>query len=124
MDIKNESTILYEKELLEAIKRFKWMQWRHIDYNALSFSRATAYNHGLYELDTIKGAFAENRSTAVNYLLQKWISSNNPTLQIAAMRIVADEEDRQRLNQQYIDHTTKNKEIKFPEWFDAKNEGE
>ena len=103
----------YENELIAAIKKYKWMQWAHIDWEALSFKRATAYNHKIEQLDTIKNAFEYNRSKAVNYLLQKWINSDNSTLQIAAMRICADEETRQKLNQQYIDHTSKGEAIKI-----------
>ena len=101
----------YEKELNAAITKHKWMRWSHIDWDALSFSRRTAYDYGLHELHTIKGAFEDNRSKGTNYLLQKWMKSDNPTLQIAAMRIIAEEEDRQRLNQQYIDHTTQGEKI-------------
>ena len=63
------------------------------------------------KLDTIKGKLEENRQSVVNYLLQKWIKSDNATLQIAAMRIVAEEEDRQRLNQQYMDLSSKGEKI-------------
>lgn len=90
----------YEAEMIDTIKKLKWMRWSHIDWDALSFKKSTAYNYQLEGLETIKEAFAENRSRATNYLLQKWIASDNPTLQIAAMRIVADDEDRARLNMQ------------------------
>jgi ABC-type iron transport system FetAB ATPase subunit len=93
----------YEKLMIEAIQKYKWNRWSHIDWDVLGFSRPTAYNHELDKLDTIKGAFEQNRSKNVNYLLQNWINSDNATLQIAAMRIVADPEDRQRLNQNYIE---------------------
>lgn len=96
----------YEAELNAAIVKHKWMRWSHIDWEALSFSRRTAYEHDLHESHTIKSSFEDNRSKGTNYLLQKWMNSDNATLQIAAMRIIADEEDRQRLNQQYVDHTT------------------
>jgi hypothetical protein len=100
-----------EAQLLKVIIQKKWMRWSHIDWNVVGFSRQTAYVYELDKSDTIKNQLAENRSKAVDYLLQKWIASDNATLQIAAMRIVAEEEDRQRLNQQYIDHTSKNEKI-------------
>jgi len=105
----------YEKQLIAAIKKWKWMRWSHIDWDVLDFSRATAYNHDLDKLDTIKETFEHNRSKGVNYLLQKWINSDNATLQIAAMRIIADDSDRQKLNQQYIDHTSKGESINKPD---------
>jgi hypothetical protein len=104
----------YESEMIAAIKRHKWMRWAHIDWDSLDFARRTAYEYNLHESHTIKAAFEQNRNKAVNYLMQKWIASDNPTLQIAAMRIVADEDDRQRLNQHYIDHTTKGDKIAQP----------
>lgn len=108
----------YEKELIEAIQKHNWMRWSHIDWNALSFSQRTAYTYELQESQTIKETFEQNRSRGVNYLLQKWMNSDNATLQIAAMRIIADDEDRQRLNQQYVDHTSKGGEIIKPSWFE------
>ena len=106
-----EKQVEKEKQLLNVIIQKKWMRWSHINWDAVGFSRQTAYVYELDKSDTIKDQLAENRNKAVDYLLQKWIASDNATLQIAAMRIVAEEEDRQRLNQQYIDHTSKNEKI-------------
>ena len=96
----------YEKELLKIIKERKIMFFSHA-FAYTSFSAATAYNHGLEKLDTIKEALAKNRASGVTYMLNKWISSDNATLQIAAMRIISDEELRRSLNQQYIEQTIK-----------------
>ncbi len=109
----------YENEMCASIKKHNWMRWAHIDWGALSYSRRTAYEHGLHESHAIRSIFEDNRSAGVNYLLQKWIKSDNATLQIAAMRIMAEEEDRQRLNQQYVDHTSQGDKLnitfKMPE---------
>jgi hypothetical protein len=109
----NDKQNQYEAELIKSIESYRWMRWAHITWSSLSFSRATAYNHDLDKLDTIKNAFEENRNKGVNYLLQKWISSENATLQIAAMRIIAEEEDRKRLNQAYVDHTSRSEKLIF-----------
>jgi len=93
----------HEFEFINSILKHKWMRWSHIDWTALSFSRKTAYNYNLHELHTVKEAFEQNRSKATNYLLQKWIQSDNATLQIAAFKIVADSDDHKRLNQTYVD---------------------
>ena len=37
-------------------------------------------------------------------MLNKWIESDNPTLQVAAMRLLSDTDEHRRLNQSYIDH--------------------
>lgn len=96
----------YEKELLEAIKRHKLMRFDHAFGGFVSFSRRTAYEYNLHELHEIKEALFQNRSKGVNYLLQKWIQSDNATLQVAAMRLICESEDHQRLNQQYTDITS------------------
>jgi hypothetical protein len=105
MDLKKQSK--YEDELLKFISKNKIMSWSHIIWGSLSFSKRTAYNFELHNLQTIKDAFEINRSAGMNYLLQKWIVSDNATLQIAAMRIIADTETHQKLNQSYVDHTSK-----------------
>lgn len=96
----------YEKELLKIIEERKIMFFSHA-FAYTSFSLATAYNHNLEKLDTIKDALAKNRASGVTYMLNKWIGSDNATLQIAAMKIIADEELRRSLNQQYIEQTIK-----------------
>lgn len=109
----------HEEEMIKAIQKYKWARWAHIEWNLLSFKRATAYNHDLDKLDTIKDAFQVNRSEATNYMLQKWIKSDNATLQIAAFKIVASDEDHRRLNQSFIEQKTT--EVKLPEWFDVES---
>ena len=96
----------YEKELLEIIEDRRIMFFSHA-FAYTSFSLATAYNHGLEKLETIKNALAKNRASGVTYMLNKWIGSDNATLQIAAMKIIADEELRRSLNQQYLEQTIK-----------------
>lgn len=101
----------YETELIQAIKKYKWMRWSHIDWQVLSFKRGIVYDYDLRESQEVNQAFEQNRNRGVNYLLQRWIQSDNATLQIAAMRMIAQEEDRQRLSQQYVDHTTKGNQV-------------
>lgn len=101
----------HEKAILKVIKDRKLMRFDHIFGHFVGCSRATAYNHGLDKLDSIKEALQQNRSKGVDYLLQKWIAGDNATLQIAAMRLICTKEEHQLLNQQYIDHTTKGEQI-------------
>jgi len=44
-------------------------------------------------------------------MLAKWVKSENPTLQIAAMRLLSDNDERQALNQQYIEHKIESRNI-------------
>ena len=95
----------YKAELLDVIRRHKIAFFDHA-FGFTSFKRSTAYNHGLDKLDDIKNAIAQNRVKAKNYMLNKWIASDNATLQLAAFRLCSDREEHQKLNQQYIDHTS------------------
>lgn len=97
----------HEAAILKVIKDRKLMRFDHIFGHFAGCSRATAYNHGLDKLDSIKEALQQNRSKGVDYLLQKWIAGDNATLQIAAMRLICTPEEHQKLNQQYIDHSSK-----------------
>jgi len=101
----------HEAPILKLIKDKKLMRFDHIFGYYTGCSRATAYNHGLDKLDSIKEALELNRTKGVDYLLQKWIEGNNPTLQIAAMRFICTKEEHQLLNQQYIDYTTKGEKV-------------
>lgn len=92
----------YIKEILDVIKKKKIMRFSHC-FAFVSFSSSTAYNHGLEKVESIKDALFKNRMSGMNYLLQKWISSDNPTLQIAAARLIAESDDHRRMNQQYIE---------------------
>lgn len=100
----------YKLELLDVINEKKIAFLDHA-FAFTSFSRSTAYNYGLDKLDDIKDAIAQNRVKAKTYMLNKWIKSDNATLQLAAYRLCADTEEHQKLNQQYIDHTSKGEKI-------------
>jgi hypothetical protein len=100
----------YEAELLEVIKKHKIAFFDHA-FAFTSFCPATAYNHKLEKLESIKNAINENRVKAKNYMLNKWIGSNNPTLQVAAMRLLSSPQEHRLLNQSYMDHTTKEEKI-------------
>lgn len=104
----DEKSKKYEAELLNVIKEKKIAFLDHC-FAFVSFSRATAYNHELEKLDTIKDAIDNNRISAKNYMLNKWIQSDNPTLQISAMRLLSTDEEHKKLNQSYIDQKTEHK---------------
>ena len=93
----------HEKNIIEIIKEKKLMRFDHVFGYYTGCSRSTAYNHNLDKLDSIKEVLEENRVKGVNYLMQQWISGNNPTLQIAAMRLICTPEEHRKLNQQYME---------------------
>lgn len=91
--------------ILNIIHEKKVMRFAHLPaYYPLS--RSQLYNLGLDKVDDIKEAIEQNRMKAKNIMLNKWIASDNATLQIAAFRLMADDEERRALNQQYLDMTS------------------
>lgn len=88
----------YEEELLKVIKSKKIAFFDHC-FGFTSFSRRTAYEHRLHESHVIKDAIKQNRVTAKNYMLNKWVESNNPILQISAYRLLSTTEEHRLLNQ-------------------------
>ena len=102
-DCNDKINTKHEAAILKIIKEKKLMRFDHIFAHFTGCSRATAYNHNLDKLDSIKEALELNRAKGVDYLLQKWIAGDNATLQIAAMRLICTPEERQLLNQQYIE---------------------
>jgi hypothetical protein len=106
-----KKTDKYKDELLNVIKEKKIAFFDH-SFAFTTFSRRTAYEHGLHEMHDIKDQIDDNRVKAKNYLLNKWIGSENPTLQLAAFRLLSVSEEHRLLNQNYTDHTTNGKDIK------------
>ena len=106
-----ETAAKYEAEILKAIKEHKIMKFDHCFSGILSFGRTTAYSYKLNEVDAIKDAIQENRRKGVQFLLQKWMTSTNATLQIAAMRMICDADEHRKLNQQYTEHSGDNFKI-------------
>jgi hypothetical protein len=100
----------YEKQILEAIKKHKIAFFDHV-FAFVPFCAATGYKHKLEKVEAIRDALSENRIKAKNYMLNKWIAGENATLQIAAYRLLSNQEEHKRLNQSYIDHTTKGDKI-------------
>jgi hypothetical protein len=100
----------YEDELLRVIGDKKIAFLNH-SFAYTSFSSSTAYNYGLEKLETIKEAINKNRVSAKNYMLNKWIGGDNPTLQVAAYRLLSDSEEHRKLNQSYTDITTQGDKV-------------
>jgi len=103
-----------EQKALEAIKEHKLMFIEHV-VAYLPCSKPTFYEHKLNEVDTIKRAIEENRTSKKVALLNNWIKETSaPVLQIAAMKMISSDEEAHRLNgtKREIKHDTKQKSFK------------
>ena len=76
-------------------------------------SRATFYNHELDKIDELKELINANRISTKKKLQNKWFQSDNATLQMGLMKIIASIEERQRLSQSYTDVTTKGESLNY-----------
>ena len=107
----------HEKAILETIAKNPIFKFKDIFVYYKGCSRATAYNHNLDKLDSIKEALYSNKRKGVSSLLAKWLASDNATLQLAAMRMICDQEEHRSLNQNYTDLTTKGEKIEVSDPF-------
>ena len=91
----------HEQGILEAISKYPIFNFKDIFIHYTACSRATAYNHNLDKLDSIKEAIYMNRRKGVVRLVTQWLNSNNATLQLAAMRLICDPDELRALNLNY-----------------------
>ena len=69
------------------------------------------YNLELQKSESVKDAIHRNKSKGASYLLNKFIASDNPTLQISAFKIICSDEQRKKLSMQFVESENKH-EIK------------
>ena len=101
----------HEKGILETIGKYPIFSFSDIFVYYKECSRPTAYNHNLDKLDSIKEAILLNKRKGVTSMLSKWVKSENPTLQIAAMRMICDSGERQKLSTNYNYNTNTNLDV-------------
>lgn len=102
-----------EKQALELIqsKRLFFIE----DVVAfLPCTKGTFYNHKLHELDSIKTALETNIIEVKSSMRNKWYKSDNATLQVALMKLLASDVERKKLSQQYHDLTTGGDKLPTP----------
>jgi len=113
----------YDKENLEklsiaAIKKHSLTRIQHI-ISYLPCVSATFYNFELEKLETIKEALFINREKKKKKLTDRWEKSENPTLQIAAFKLLADEDELLILNSQAMRLDVNNVSDKVKSVYDA-----
>lgn len=93
----------HEKAILKIIKENNIMFIEHIWNYYFRLRKSQFYNLELEKSESIRSAIDNNRAKEVNKMLNNWFENKNSTLQIAAMRLICTPEQRQMLNQQYIE---------------------
>jgi hypothetical protein len=97
----------HEKAILEIIETFEIKKVQHIFQHYTDLKSAQFYNLELEKSECIKDAIALNKSKACTYMINKWIQSDNSTLQISAFKVLCDEEDRKKLSMNYTENDVK-----------------
>jgi hypothetical protein len=93
----------HEKAILKIIEENNIMFIEHIWSYYFRLRKSQFYNLELEKSEAIRSAIDNNRAREVNKMLNDWLKNKNSTLQIAAMRMICTPEQRQLLNQQYIE---------------------
>jgi hypothetical protein len=88
-----------EKAALKAIKDHKLVFVNDV-LNYLPCGKSTFYNLKLDGLDSIKDALHVNRVSKKKVLRDKWEASENPTLNIALYKLLADRDELSKLSNQ------------------------
>lgn len=103
----------HEKEIVEVIVKHKVMKIQHIFSHYLDLKSSQFYNLELEKSETIKEAIDNNKAKACTYMLNKWIGSDNPTLQISAFKVLCDEDERKKLSMQFVETDNKHELKQF-----------
>ena len=103
----------HEKEILDVIVKNKIMKINHIFQHYTDLQHSQFYNLGLDKSESIKEAISTNKSKAVSYMLNKWVGSDNATLQISAFKVLCEDEDRKKLSMQFVESENTHQVKKF-----------
>lgn len=99
------------KELFEeAVKHIKEKKLFFIEdvVGFMSCTKSTFYAHfpiDSNEMNTIKEELENNRISIKTSMRKKWYDSDNATLQIALMKLIATDDERKRISNTFIDRT-------------------
>lgn len=95
----------YIEASLKAIEEYKLFFVTDVP-TYIGISEARFYQLELEKVEPIKEALIKNRVDIKVGLRKKWWESDNTTAQILLFKLVASEEERKRVSQQYTDLTT------------------
>ncbi len=77
----------------------------------LPCSKPTFYAHNLNEVNELKEILEYNKIKTKSNLKAKWYKSDNPTLQLALYKLLANDNERRKLSMQHIDYTSKGEKV-------------
>jgi len=103
----------HETEIIQVIEKNSVMKILHIFSHYLDLKSAQFYNLQLEKSESIKEAISLNKTKAVSYMINKWIASENPTLQISAFKVLCDDEERKKLSMQFMETDNKHELKQF-----------
>ena len=103
----------HETDILNVIIKNKIMRIDHIFSHYLDLKSSQFYNLELEKSESIKEAIRINKSKAVSYMLNKWVGSDNATLQISAFKVLCEDEDRKKLSMQFVESENKHELKEF-----------
>jgi len=103
----------HEAEILQIVVKQKIMKIQHIFQHYTNLGSAQFYNLELEKSESIKEAIQTNKSKAVSYMLNKWVGSDNATLQISAFKVLCEDEDRKKLSMQFVESENSHQVRKF-----------
>ena len=103
----------HEREILEVVIKNKVMKINHIFQHYTDLQHSQFYNLELDKSESIKEAISKNKSKAVSYMLNKWVGSDNATLQISAFKVLCEDEDRKKLSMQFVESENSHQVRKF-----------
>lgn len=103
----------HEKEITDIIVKNKVMKINHIFQHYTDLQHSQFYNLELDKSESIKEAISKNKSKAVSYMLNKWVGSDNATLQISAFKVLCEDEDRKKLSMQFVESENSHQVRKF-----------
>ena len=84
--------------VMDAIEEHRLCRFSEIE-GFVPYSMRTLYNRELHKMQDIKDALGKNRIKLKTTMLKYWSTSDKTGLQIAAYRLLADEDELMRLKQ-------------------------
>ena len=91
-----------ERKSVEAIQKHRLFFVTDVP-PMIGISTSTFYLHELEKSEAIKEALTKNRIEVKSSLRSKWYQSENPTLQLALMKLISTDEKLKKLAMQYTE---------------------